>query len=1043
MTVRSLRRTRRGTIVPMLALCIVALFAFTALAVDLGMLAVARTECQNAADTAALAGCRALNDKPATVDNDRILAVDNARAVLKENVLYNSKFGDANIVDVRAGVYYYDTSVTPNRFNIKYTKNSTESWSAIEVIVSNSTPEHQRTFFARVGAPGVMGISSMSTGARALAVHRPRDVAMVLDYTGSMGYDSTLTWPTSGAVQGLMNPDPAHPKFGHYGRYVHYQNTSTSGVGSSTIANRPNPLQMKGFNGSNSPNNHTMETGGGPPIVEDFLTAPGDPATISASTTFNNAFKMWNPALITRANTTTLTPAVYNWSGYNAFAAACPAPDNFDTQSDSPVAYVGDKWPRTDGGLGPNTTTGWQWSTVASNNFTDNGVKTLKDFLNYTTTGTGGRILGVSNFTLPTEAGYQHPAASTVDGGTSNSNYRDAIWEAYGYDLDVKYLRDQTTSPKIVNLRPAADRFKGYSMGPGYWGKTFFVWPPDPRWGGGTGTPNPASLATAGTFAGVKDSNGNWVCDWRRRFFLRGDGAAFDPQVDNINTILFRTNNAHVLNAITTNASSGVSNTPGYYRINYAAVMAWLKSGPQVLPTNLRAGRLLYYSTMPDDLFTTSSGNSLDRMFWREYVHYIFGVGSFNTSTAPLSGSWSSTTGDATQTLAGVEDDNPFDTNSSRQITAPAQFDPNGSSAPPVNPKPYMAYDDEVNRPRAHFWFGPHSMVNFLELKGENRPWWAGTVREAQCWQLKAAVNSALDDIRNNHPNDFVGIAMFANRNEFSVPAAPMSQDWFTLKNVLFFKKAHVAAIKANPSSTVEDRPYNSSFSSSDTNNIPNGSGSTDPLSGMAIGFNLLSSSTSLPSADYGTRGRRGAAKIVIFETDGVPNTTRTYAITGTGVNTRYTTSGSVEYWTVDNTFQSGPRPHAQAAIKAAERIAAAQSETGVSGYSTPSTPARVYAIGYGYLFDGYNGSNFSSLSTSAQDSLRFLLRVQQVGNTSGPGDPPTAAIPFEQVSTGPYQRPDPTLPEHPVTNPPGRIEKMRLGLERIMQSGVQVTLVE
>jgi hypothetical protein len=510
--------------------------------------------------------------------------------------------------------------------------------------------------------------------------------------------------------------------------------------------------------------------------------------------------------------------------------------------------------------------------------------------------------------------------------------------------------------------------------------------------------------------------------------------------VDNINTILFRNANGHVLNAITTNASAGVSNTPGYYRINYAAVIAWLKSGPQVLPTNLRAGRILYYSTMPDDLFTTSAGNSLDRTFWREYVHYILGVGSFNSSTAPLSSSWATTTGDATQTLAGVEDDFPFDADATRSRTAPTAFDPNGTSAPPVNPKPYMAYTDEVNRPRAHFWFGPHSMVNFLELKGENRPWWAGTVREAQCWQLKAAVNSALDDIRNNHPNDYVGIAMFANRDEFAVPAASMSQDWFTLKNVLFFKKAHVAAVKANPNSTVEDRPYTSSFANNATNYIPNGSGSTDPISGMAIGFNLLSSSTSLLAADYGTRGRRGAAKIVIFETDGIPNTSRAWSITGGGVDTRYVASGSIDYWTGDAALTN---THAQAAVKVAQRVAAQQTTSGTSGFSTPSTPARVYAIGFGYIFNGYNGTNFASLNTVAQDSLRFLLRVQQQGNTSGPGNPPTASIPLEQVITGAYQRPDPTLPEHPITNPPGRIEKMRLGLERIMQSGVQVTLVE
>ena len=50
------RRERRGVV---LVLCVVSLtmiIAFMALSVDLGMLALARTQCQNASDVAAMAG---------------------------------------------------------------------------------------------------------------------------------------------------------------------------------------------------------------------------------------------------------------------------------------------------------------------------------------------------------------------------------------------------------------------------------------------------------------------------------------------------------------------------------------------------------------------------------------------------------------------------------------------------------------------------------------------------------------------------------------------------------------------------------------------------------------------------------------------------------------------------------------------------------------------------------------------------------------------------------------------------------------------------
>src|SRR3954469_14031070 len=52
---------RRGAILPALVVSLVALLGFVALAIDIGMIAVARTQSQNAADAAAMAGARSLN----------------------------------------------------------------------------------------------------------------------------------------------------------------------------------------------------------------------------------------------------------------------------------------------------------------------------------------------------------------------------------------------------------------------------------------------------------------------------------------------------------------------------------------------------------------------------------------------------------------------------------------------------------------------------------------------------------------------------------------------------------------------------------------------------------------------------------------------------------------------------------------------------------------------------------------------------------------------------------------------------------------------
>ena len=1019
--------TRRGSIVPLLAMTVTLLLAFVALAIDVGVLTIARSEAQNGCDSAALAGARVLNNRPTASANDKTAATNHATGIATSNINVftqaNKKYTVADNMTpaadaVKIGTYTYNT--TTQRFDVAFPTAlpANTSWTVCQVKLKGSNP----TFFAKV-----VGINTMPWETYATAVHRPRDIAFVVDFSGSMGYGSSLNWPNGGTIEGLMNPDTAYPKFGHYARYTYYQNTSPANANSGTPTARPNPFQMKGFEGNYAPNNHTMETGGGPPIIEDFLTVAGDPTSVNASTAFTNAFKMWNPTMVSAANTTTLTPAVYSYGSYNAATAACPAPDNFDTQSDSPVLYVGDKWPRTDGSRGAQ---GTNWSDLAGSTYTDRAAYTLKQFLNGTLTGAAGRDL--TNFTRAGGGSATALIPGGKDGSNADASYVDAIWERYGYDLNVVDWRSQTGTSRTVNLLPTAQRFKGYSMGPGYWGKTMFVWPPDPRYGADSntygavtgGSINPASVSTTDT---AKDSNGNWIADWRRRFFLRGDGQPFNPQVDNINTILFRNTAGHTLNDVTTTVGGGgVSGTPGYYRINYAAIMAWIKSGPRTLPTNLRSGRILYYSSMPDDLTESAAGNTTDKRFWRQYVHYVLGVGQFDSTAAPIT-NWSY---NAPNMIAGVESRNTFGALSRTNAT---QFTPTGAMS--ANRKPYMAYTDNVNRPRGHFWFGPFTMLNFIERAGEDRPWWSGTTHEAQCWQVKAAMNSVLDDVRNNHPNDNVGMAFFATRNHFSRPMAPMGQDWFTLKNVLFFRKDTVAALAANANATTEHRPYSSTLGT-DTAQIPNGSGATDPVSGMAVAFNLLSSSTSLPSADYGNRGRRGAGKVVVFETDGIPNTTWNWSLTGSGVDTRYQNSGTSEAWTGDASLNTPGRN----AVSIVQRMVAPVATSGFSGYGSTT---KVYAVAFGDLFQGYTGTNYSSLNTTAQGALRFCLRVQQVGNTSGPGDPPSTMIPFEHVITGSYQRPNPSLPEDPVSNPPGRIEKMRLAYERIMQSGVQVTLVQ
>ena len=54
-------RHRRGTVLPLVAFTIVAQLCFLALAIDLGMVAISKTQTQQAADLVALTAARSLN----------------------------------------------------------------------------------------------------------------------------------------------------------------------------------------------------------------------------------------------------------------------------------------------------------------------------------------------------------------------------------------------------------------------------------------------------------------------------------------------------------------------------------------------------------------------------------------------------------------------------------------------------------------------------------------------------------------------------------------------------------------------------------------------------------------------------------------------------------------------------------------------------------------------------------------------------------------------------------------------------------------------
>jgi len=1049
------RSTRRGTVLPMLALCLVALFAFVALAVDLGMLAVSRTRCQNGADSAALAGCRQLNNKPSAVNSNLPSGVTVARGtVTGNNHLSASTFANADIQKVEVGQYLYDftsqqfkVTAWTDATNNQATVPATGSWTAIRVTLAVSQP----TYFMKV-----WGVNTMPTGATATAIYRPRDTAFVLDMTGSMAFGSQFNYNSKS-----NNPDTLVPRFGHY---FNTRTNSIQSVNNSTGAGEAIPQ-----------NNFSIYTPGGPPIIRDYWFDPSNlanPTTVVSTVTVANlrdAFHRWNPPESGASQATYKGPQ-YAFGGYNAFdttntSGPTPAPDNFIDQMDSgTILYVGDRHPRRDGriyktptssaanGSGypyPLTNPTPSWDATTANG----AARHAADYLGYTTSA------GVSTA----------PAGFLADW----SDFRDPNWETNGYDLKMDQYRalrgaggpiNPTTVPaSMIRTSADTDRFKGYSMGPGYWGKTMFAWPPDPRFDTTANVlaPNPSDPAF--------DTSGKPICDWRRRFFTANNAsqavvqtrtgtttttnstittnspATFDPQGDNnsfngsaagsidgINEVLFNAGTGNTLAGATstqtiarrttltdnnfsppqvTVTNNTVSTAVQNYQVNYAAVLRWIKTGPQVLPPNLRAGRVVFYTSIPDDVNTAtgSAAAILDKVFWKNYIDYVLGWSLSNGAYLyGQSDSWSG----AARSVTTVD-----------LVARQLAWEASGR-------RPNMRYTDSPGRPRLHFWFGPMSMMDFIG--GLSGNWNPGTVHEAHCWQLKAGMNSVLDDVRNNHPNDYVGMTMFAG-NSFNDMRVPIGQDFTSLKNALFYPKSLLTAIKAG-NTTSEVRPYNTSFGNALAgDDIPNANGSTDPNTGLAYAFNLLSPSAFMP-AQYTTtvnsqqvRARRGASKMVILETDGVPNTyrglsssTQTMNPTLRGYDTFYPTST----WSSGN-IGNGNTTVMSEAIKIVNQMkkdmATANTVGADSGLSLPNAKVKVFPVGFGDLFD----ANLAPGATFRPTALQFLANVGAAGNTgtAGATSPPTY-----QIITGDYTT---------------RISTLKDCMQRIFQSGIAVSLIE
>lgn len=181
--------SRRGAFMMVAFFCLIATLAFVAFSIDTGNIALNKTLMQNAVDSAALAAAMeitsAVENAPPDVDDPTAYARDQARLKAVEVAGLNGVFVDS-AVDVQFGLRSYNPA--SEAFEIQW---GVEPANAVKVIArrdnSDTTAPDGKLpmMFA-----GVLGDDSVTMRAEAIAYIESRDIAVVLDFSGSMAYDS-------------------------------------------------------------------------------------------------------------------------------------------------------------------------------------------------------------------------------------------------------------------------------------------------------------------------------------------------------------------------------------------------------------------------------------------------------------------------------------------------------------------------------------------------------------------------------------------------------------------------------------------------------------------------------------------------------------------------------------------------------------------------------------------------------------------------------------------------------------------------------------
>jgi hypothetical protein len=313
-----------------------------------------------------------------------------------------------------------------------------------------------------------------------------------------------------------------------------------------------------------------------------------------------------------------------------------------------------------------------------------------------------------------------------------------------------------------------------------------------------------------------------------------------------------------------------------------------------------------------------------------------------------------------------------------------------------------------------------------------------GDSYEAPLYTGKQGFLAAVDTMKSNHPNDWVSVAQYSwprtsatdSTRRFNCVSCPLGTNYAYAKAALLFP---FSTINADGSCNLtEVTPYDAdpatgSVPSANFVDTPRSDGDTCFAMGLMLSYNqfavtttgdatlrsyVSSSPITFPSGMAGGMGRKGAQKVILFETDGLPNCSATASlVSGTGYNyykIRYDMNKpySSEYPSINALDVNDPTVLSQV-YSLVDQLK--------SDYSTSRNPFRLYSFGFGPVFSGSQAS--SALST-----------LQTMQYHAGTQSDPSTALSSNQIITGTDAQ---------------MSARMVAAFTSVLQSGVQVALIK